>query len=36
LELEDNDEANNAVNRFYIEDKMVADLFPIFNVDVER
>lgn len=36
LELEDNDEVNNAVNRFYIEDKMVADLFPIFNVDVER
>lgn len=36
LELEDDDDVNNAVNRFYIEDKMVADLFPIFNVDVER
>lgn len=36
LELGDDDEVNNAVNRFYIEDKMVADLFPIFNVDVER
>ncbi|WP_037318630.1 GIY-YIG nuclease family protein [Salegentibacter sp. Hel_I_6] len=36
LELEDNEKVNNAVNRFYIEDKMVADLFPIFNVDVER
>lgn len=36
LKLEDDDEENNAVNRFYIEDRMVADLFPIFNVDVER
>ncbi|MCX2837875.1 GIY-YIG nuclease family protein [Salinimicrobium sp. MT39] len=36
LELEDNEEVNNSLNRFYIEDKMVADLFPIFNVDVER
>lgn len=36
LELEDDENENNAVNRFYIEDKMVADLFPIFNVDVER
>lgn len=36
LELEDDEDVNNAVNRFYIEDKMVADLFPIFNVDVER
>lgn len=36
LELEDSEEVNNAVNRFYIEDKMVADLFPIFNLDVER
>jgi len=36
LELEDDENENNAVNRFYIEDKMVADFFPIFNVDVER
>lgn len=36
LELEDHDKENNAVNRFYIEDRMVADLFPVFNVDVER
>lgn len=36
LELEDSEAVNNAVNRFYIEDKMVADLFPVFNVDVER
>lgn len=35
LELNDK-KVNNAVNRFYIEDKMVGDLFPIFNVDVER
>ncbi len=36
LELVDDEKVNNAVNRFYIEDRMVADLFPIFNVDVER
>ena len=36
LPLPDTGEVNNAVNRFYIEDKMVSDLFPIFNVDVER
>ncbi|AVR44770.1 hypothetical protein C7S20_05535 [Christiangramia fulva] len=36
LSLPDTDDSNNAINRFYIEDKMVSDLFPIFNVDVER
>lgn len=25
-----------SVNRFYLEDKMIGDLFPIFNIDIER
>ncbi|CDX00845.1 Hypothetical protein DPCES_0958 [Desulfitobacterium hafniense] len=25
-----------SVNRFYLEDKMIGELFPLFNVDIER
>ncbi|OAD90143.1 hypothetical protein A7A78_07965 [Aequorivita soesokkakensis] len=31
-----NKEQNNLVNRFYIEDKLVSCLFPLFNIDAER
>ncbi len=27
---------NTIVNRFYIEDKLISDLVPIFNIDAER
>lgn len=25
-----------SVNRFYLEDKMIGELFPLFNIDIER
>ena len=27
---------DESVNRFYLEDRLIGDLFPIFNVDIER
>lgn len=35
-ELPDTESDSHAVNRFYIEDKLIGELFPLLNIDVER
>lgn len=35
IELSD-DKINNSVNRFFIEDKLISEYYPILNIDIER
>ncbi len=36
IPLSDSDAKNNAINRFFIEDKLIGEYYPLFNIDVER